>query len=334
MTADLKRAFINFLTRLNSKKWADTKSLKVLIQTNRYFTESLWQCVFLKKKILEGKEMDIKFTSSKITFINLFPEADICFSFGLSKYLPIKDSGPKLIYFATAGTESLVGRAIPGDITIVSSSGISSQAIAEYVLGMVLQLHHLLHFTFRNRIFRKWRQQEIVNRHFEPISSKNIGILGFGRNGQCISDIFTRIGCKVSVCDADMTKNDSKSDFYHIKEIDLFLSKIDILVLALTLNEATEGLIDTEKLMKLKPGCMVVNISRGAIIDEKALIKAISEGQINGAVLDVFKKEPLPFFHKLWSIRNILITPHIAGNINIFREEIMEDFANHIRSRI
>ena len=328
----LKNQILDLLIRINNGKWHNDSGVKILIQTNHSFRSENWDKLFSEDIFFSNGRAEIKFTNDRITFYKLFDEANFCFCFSLRKTAKLPNSKPKLLYFPVTGNDFLSGKMIPNNYIIETPAGISSQAIAEYVLAMVMSMNRNLQVVSKNQVFKNWDQQAIINYPFISIKEKKIGILGLGRNGTAIANLFGSVGCKVIACDSSFMDHPKISETYSIDRLDIFLSQCDVLILSLPLNETTANLIDEFKIQLLKSNTIVVNVGRGGVIDDTSLINAAKQGKIRGAILDVFRQEPLPRSHPFWKLKNIIVTPHIAGNINIFKYEIMQDFITKIKS--
>jgi phosphoglycerate dehydrogenase-like enzyme len=155
-----------------------------------------------------------------------------------------------------------------------------------------------------------------------------IGILGLGHNGRKVSEIFRNLGCKVYGYDNSNENADIVSVF--CKNIEELLIVSDILIVTVALTPETENLFTFDTISKMKKDSYLINVSRGRILNENDLYKILKEKKIAGAVLDVTVTEPLSRYNKLWSLGNLIITPHISGNINKHYSEVMSDFSEKL----
>ena len=169
----------------------------------------------------------------------------------------------------------------------------------------VLELYKQGRFFAENQRLHRWEK----HRSLRELSGKTVLIVGCGSVGSECARRFAAFGCKVlGVARAGRQQADFEAVF-PMTELPRLLPEADILVLALALNEDTRHLFDEDKLARMKAGSILVNLSRGAILVEKALEKAL-DGPLSGAVLDVFETEPLPEASPLWEKENLIITPH------------------------
>ena len=177
--------------------------------------------------------------------------------------------------------------------------------MAEFALWGVLELYKQGRFFAENQRLHRWEK----HRSLRELSGKTVLIVGCGSVGSECARRFAAFGCKVlGVARAGRQQADFEAVF-PMTELPRLLPETDILVLALALNEDTRHLFDEDKLARMKAGSVLVNLSRGAILEEKALLKVL-DGPLSGAVLDVFETEPLPETSPLWEKENLIITPH------------------------
>jgi len=307
--------------------WKPGSKIKVAIAVNRYFTAKQWSIILSGDAYPQTKDWDIVYCANKVDIYRYFTEADICFLFGIGDFLLKQVNTPKMIYFPTLGLDFVNKSTIPATLTIEQPPPISAQSIAEYCISMAILLTRNLHNSFENRFAKKWRQSNIIPGSVVSITQCKIGILGFGRVGKVIAENFSKIGCKVIGCDLRIPENKGVlSTFYPADKLIDFLQNTDILIISLPLNESTRKIIDAQAINTLGKSKYLINVSRGEIIDESALIKALSSGNLKGAALDVFEQEPLSRNSDLYRTKNVILTPHIAGNINLFVDKIQKDF--------
>ncbi len=196
------------------------------------------------------------------------------------------------------------------DIRISTSSGVFGQPIAEHVFAMILShnrnLQEYAYYKAEKRWVRGWETKDFFG--------STIGILGLGDIGSQIAKRAKVWGARVLAIRRSRTPAPDYVDgLYTMEEMDEVLTQSDYVVLALPNTHKTKGMISEEKLRLMKPGAFLVNIGRGSLIDQEALIKALTEGWIGGAGLDVTDPEPLPEDSPLWELPNVILTPHTSG---------------------
>jgi glyoxylate/hydroxypyruvate reductase A len=224
-----------------------------------------------------------------------------------------------------AGVDSLVGRSDLPDVPIsrLSDQGMQS-LMTSYVLFSVIRYARNIPEFARAQRRREWRYI-----HPHPLSTIRVGVLGLGELGRAAAEALARIGFDVRGWARSEKSIEGVKCLAGGETLDRFLSESDILVVMLPLTAETRGLFDRRRLDLLPEGAKLINVSRGAIVDEAALLDALRSGRIAEATLDVFAVEPLPAEHPFWSMDNVLITPHLAS-ITV-PEDAARDVAESIR---
>ena len=212
----------------------------------------------------------------------------------------------KYIQLTAAGMDRVpLERILQKGIELRNAAGVYSIPMAEFALWGVLELYKQGRFFAQNQRLHRWEK----HRSLRELSGKTVLIVGCGSVGSECARRFAAFGCKVlGIARTGRQQRDFEAVF-PMTELPRLLPEADILVLALALNADTRHLFDGSMLARMKAGSILVNLSRGAILDEKALLKAL-DGPLSGAVLDVFETEPLPEASPLWEKENLIITPH------------------------
>ncbi len=249
---------------------------------------------------------------------------------GLFLYHPM-DTFPNLRYIqlTSAGFDRLdVNSAKQRGITLRNARGVYSVPMAEYALGGVLQLYKNFAFFRENQKRHRWEKR----RDLLELAGKQVCILGCGSIGSECARRFQSFGCTVT---GIATAERVQMYFEAVKPLDMLdrlLPEMDIVVLALPLTEQTRHLMNKQRLASMKPGAVLVNIARGAIVDTDALTEALKENRLGGAVLDVFEEEPLPENSPLWELENVILTPHNSfvgdGNRERLNSVILENLCD------
>lgn len=313
-------------------RWKDDASVKVLITTNRYFNKKSWIKIITSTKYAERtKHWDIVYCNNRFKVYKHFHDADFCFLFGFGSYLSNIITRKKVLYFPLLGLEFLNQRKLSPGYSIEQPPSASLTAISEYCLGIAIILGRNLQSAFSEQHGKKWDQQRILGHQFVSISQMKIGILGVGRVGNAIARQFKKFGCYVLGCDKNIQENLTLIDkWFSPTDLAAFLRNTDVLIIALSSSEETKNLIGIQELRTLGPDSYMINISRGNIIVENDLIEALRSKIIKGAAIDVFSREPLPKSSPLHKLDNVILTPHISGNINLFVDEIQGDFIKKV----
>jgi D-3-phosphoglycerate dehydrogenase len=221
----------------------------------------------------------------------------------------------RLVQQPSAGYENVdVAAADAAGIPVANAGPANSAAVAEHavmgILGCLRQLREAIADAERGG----WDGQRWVAKDLGDLYQSTVGILGFGAIGQAIAQRLVGFGTETLYNKRTRLEAPEEDALHAVYvELDQLLRRSEVLVVALPLNPVTRGLLSAERLAMLPAGAIVVNISRGDVIDERALADALRSGRLGGAALDVFSVEPLPVGHDLGSLPNVLLTPHIAG---------------------
>ncbi len=201
-------------------------------------------------------------------------------------------------------------------ITVTNSRGVQAIPIAEHVMAGLLALARRLPQTMRDQQERRWRPNELIG-DASPwvLYGHTLGVIGVGTIGEAIAVRAKTFGMRVMGV-RRQPRRGRPAGFDEIcgpAEMDRLLALADIVVVAAPLTSDTNLMLDADAIAKTKAGAIVVNIARGQLLDEEALVRALAEGRLGGAVLDVFTTEPLPADSPFWSMSNVIITPHNSG---------------------
>lgn len=196
-------------------------------------------------------------------------------------------------------------------IAVCNMPGTNSRAVAEMTL--LLMLSALRKQASIDRACRsgQWVVNQATREAFGEIGGRSIGFVGFGGVPQILAPIVEAMGARVIY-----TANSPKAVKYDCLPLEKLLQQADIVSLHLPLTAKTEGLIDAARLAMMKPGAVLVNTARGALVDEQALYLALTEGNLGGAGLDVFAQEPVPADNPLLSLDQVAVAPHVAWLTN------------------
>ncbi|WP_243708265.1 D-2-hydroxyacid dehydrogenase [Actinomadura sp. GC306] len=238
-----------------------------------------------------------------------------------------RSGGPDWVHIASAGVDRLLFPGLVEAGTVVTNSrGVFDEPIAEYVLGLVLTFAKDLHTTVRLQGERRWRHRET-----ERITGARALVVGTGPIGRAIGRRLSAAGLAVS--GAGRTPRDADPDLgvvHPVERLDEALAEADYVVLAAPLTPQTRHMIDAAALRRMRPNARLVNVGRGALVHEPDLVEALRAGRIAGAALDVFEDEPLPESSPLWDMPNVLVSPHMSGDVVGWRDELVRLFAANL----
>lgn len=266
-------------------------------------------------------------------------------------YYPQPEQAPKLrwIQMNTAGMNQALGHSIvqAEDIIVTSTSGIHATNMAHYCLMMMLMFNYQMRAAFE--LQRKADWPEHPHDLFTPVDMdrRTVGIVGYGSIGRELARLCANMGMTVLASKRDLSNTaevnsfalegtgdptgDIPDRFYPAETVASMAKDCDYLVVTTPQTAATEHLVGDEVFEAMKESAVLVNVSRGAIVDEKALITALSSGQIGGAALDVFEEEPLPTTSPLWNLDNVIITPHLSGFTRDYHDKAALVFRENLR---
>ena len=213
----------------------------------------------------------------------------------------------KLIQATSAGLDRIpVDYVKEHNIKLFNARGVYSAPMAEWAVMRVLEIYKHSFKFYENQKRCSWEK----DRELLEISGKTVLVVGTGSVGSEVAKRFSAFDAVV--IGADIFKNESPyfSDCVLMDELDSALQKADIVVLTLPLTDETRGMFNKERFSKMKADAVLINIARGAVIDENALVDALNKGYLLGVGLDVFDSEPLNEDSPLWKMKNVLISPH------------------------
>lgn len=232
------------------------------------------------------------------------------------------------VHVAGAGVDAvLFPELVESAVIVTNSRGVFDRSIAEYVLGLML----LFAKDFR-RSQEFQRRREWVHRETEMLAGRELLVVGAGPIGRTISGLARCFGMRTSAV-ARMERSDD-ADFGRVfssEQLDEALPDADYVVVAAPLTDQTRGMFGAAQFGRMKPGARLINVGRGPIVEEPALVEALREGRIAGAALDVFAEEPLPEGSPLWEMPQVVVSPHMSGDFVGWLEALGELFVENFR---
>ena len=205
---------------------------------------------------------------------------------------------------------------IASDVVVTNSSNVHGPVVAEHAIAVLLALAKRLPQAMQYQREKKWAQTLLWNERPRPreLSGANVVVVGVGGIGSAFIPHAKHFGMHVIAVREDVKKGRGEADeVVSVTELDQVLPRADYVLLSTPVTPATTGMINESRLNKMKPDAYLINVGRGPLVDEAALCNALQTGRIAGAALDVFVEEPLPADSPLWSLKNLLITPHTAA---------------------
>lgn len=275
---------------------------------------------------------DIRLTDDAPSFGRVLQEAEVLFAWDfrtrlLSGPWP-SDSRLRWIHAGSVGVDAvLVDRVVSGEVVVTNTRGVFERPIAEYVLALILAFAKDLPTTLELQRERRW-----VHRETEVIQRRRVLILGAGEVARELAPLLRAAGMELEVVgrtarDADPLLGSVRAT----SDVEALLPWADFVVVALPLTSETTAYLDEHRLGLLHPGARLINVGRGALIDEAALLAALESNAIAGAALDVFAAEPLAPEHPFWKMSQVIVSPHMSGDRVGWERAVVECFAENLR---
>ena len=246
----------------------------------------------------------------------LLPEVDILFASEIDR--SEFEVAPRLrwIHSPAAGVGGMLfPEMVASPVVITNSRGVSADTMAEHVVAVTLAVFRNLPLAVERQLQHVWAQDELSMRGNRTIAGAEVLIVGLGAIGRAVARRLSALGARVT----GVRRNTHAIEIEGVwktlpaSRFSDALSDADVVVLSAPHTDETRGLIGAAELALMKREAVLVNVSRGRLVDEAALAAALHAGHIAGAALDVFEREPLPPESPLWNLPNVLITPHTSG---------------------
>ena len=244
----------------------------------------------------------------------------------------LREAAPNLkwIQLTSAGADRLLNTGfVEQGIVVTTVSGLHATPIGEFVIAAMLMFAKGAPRTMRAQAKHEWTR-------FAPteLRGKTVGIVGIGHIGAEVGRLAKAFGCRVVATRRSATAVTSEpyaDEIMPAADMPRLLGESHYVVLSMPLTPETKGMIAEPQLRAMKPTAVLVNIARGAVTVEADLIRALQEGWIAGAALDVFDQEPLPPESPFWDMENVILTPHISGGTEIYNQRAVEIFVDNLR---
>ncbi len=215
-------------------------------------------------------------------------------------------------------------------VTVTNLAGLYGPSIGEHALAMMLVLARNLHVALRNQEVQRW--DRAVAKTMNDLHGRSLGILGLGNIGQAIARLARSLGMRVLGCRRRNLPAPFVDRHFRVAELHSMLAEADYFAVAAPLTAQTEGMLGPAEFAAMKPGVVYLNVSRGAVAREDALLAALQSGHVAAAGLDVFSVEPLPPDQPLWTMPQVIISPHYSGETVNQSDLPGERFARNLRA--
>jgi phosphoglycerate dehydrogenase-like enzyme len=234
------------------------------------------------------------------------------------------------LHLASAGVDRVLTPAIAAsDVVMTNSRGVLDDAIAEYVLGLALAMAKDLPGTVLRQAEQRWE-----HRPTHRLAGTSALVVGPGSVGRAVGSLLAAAGVRVDAVGRSERAVLVGEPFGRVvgsADLAELVSSYDLVVVTAPLTEQTRGLISAPVLAAMRPGSRLINVGRGELVDEQAMIRALQDGQLAGAALDVVQQEPLPPGHPLWTCPGTIISPHMAGDVIGWRGDLVGLFLENLQ---
>ena len=275
-------------------------------------------------------ETGIAVGDSTRAFERTAPSADVIFNWSLSGDLLHEVFGmcPRVrwVHSRAAGLDGMLFPAlVESPVPLTNGTGVFSLPLGEFALAAILYFAKDLRRMIRNQAAGVWEPFDITE-----ISGQTVGIVGYGDIGRAVASRVRAMGMEVLAVKRHGPPSDNAdplaSRIFSPQDRLEMIGRCDYLVVAAPLTAETRGMIGAAEFASMKPEAVVINLGRGPVVDEAALISALSGSRIKGAALDVFDAEPLPAGHPFYRLENLLLSPHCADHTPDWLERAMQFF--------
>ncbi|MCA0239544.1 MAG: hydroxyacid dehydrogenase [Proteobacteria bacterium] len=213
---------------------------------------------------------------------------------------------------------------------VIPATGANALSVAEYVIGTAMLLLRGAYGASAEVAAGRWPRAQLSNGR--ELAGKTLGLVGFGAIGQTTARLARALSMDVIAFDSMLDRGHPSYDELGVacEGLQAVLARADVVSLHVPLVESTRNLIDADRLAGMKPGAVLINTSRGGIVDEAALAQALRSGHLGGAALDVFETEPLPAHSALADVPHLLLTPHVAGVTHESNQRVSSVIADQV----
>ena len=271
------------------------------------------------------------------TLRQLLPQAEIAFTPFVDRDIFPLATRLRWVQSPAAGVGSLMfPELLASDVVVTSARGVRARSIAEHVIGVTIALARQLPLAMRAQGEHRWAQDALEGPQssVRALQGLRMGIVGLGAIGSEVAKMAAALGLRVSAIrrrpEAPMPAGVDVVVWPPDRLLDL-LADSDVIVLALPHTPDTKQLIGARELDAIKRGAILVNVARGKLLDDEAMVAALRDGRLGGAALDVFAREPLDASSPYWDLPNVIVTPHTAGAMRDYWTPLVALFTENLR---
>ena len=299
--------------------------------------DGVWNLPAEQLDPLRAEFPSVRFTSARdrSEVDRLMPESEIVLGWALSRENLSTARALRWVHVTAAGVGSLLfPEFVESPVVLTNGRGMHAAAMAEHTLAVMLPFVRKLHLARDAQRERRWNQGGIWTHHpsIGELAGGTLGLIGFGSVGQAIAVRARALGLGVLAVRRHPARDPSPADAqWGTDRLGELLERSDWVVLAAPLTNETRAMIGARELAQMQPHAVLVNLGRGSLVEEHALIEALAAGRIAGAALDVFESEPLPPESPLWSMPQVIVTPHVSGLGPRYWERAIALFRDNLR---
>jgi len=268
------------------------------------------------------------------TLRRLLPDADVAFTPSVDRDLFRSLQRLRWVQSPAVGVGSLLyAEMIASAVVITNARGIRARAMAEHVLGVTIALARQLPAVLRYQVAHHWGQDVLEGSgRIRTLNGLRMGIVGLGSIGIEVARLAAPFGLRISAIRrrVDQQAPAGVDEVLPPDRLPDVLARSDVVVLAAPLTGATRCLIGRGEVAAMKPGAWLINIGRGKLVDDAALVEALQTGHLGGAALDVFTHEPLDSGSPYWDLPNVIVTPHISGALEDYWVPLVALFSENL----
>lgn len=309
-------------------------SLKVGIQLTKNPEKYQYLLSVLQSSLTSTKGLEFFHIPDDDSLVDILPQLDILTTYYLREAAFSQTTDKlKWLHFGNAGIEQSLHQPLLKSKTIITNaSGVHAGPVSEFVIGMMLYLSKQFKGCEKFRQDKEWSQWELAGQTIQ-LKGKTVGIIGFGALGKSIARKAKAFEMRVIATRRMQKKVEQKKTVDKLIPISMLkhlMKNSDFIVIACPLTPLTRGMIGRRELHNMKSSAIILNVARGAIINEKDLFHVLKNKTIAGAALDVFENEPLPKESPLFTLDNVFLSPHISGNFPEYQHDVVLQFAENL----
>jgi len=276
---------------------------------------------------LEFPDLHIRSCQTEREVGDFIGQARILLTFNISDELIRKAVNLDWIQALGTGVDSILSLpSLPKGVLLTSTRGIHGPQMSELAILLMLALTRRFPDTIRNQdkgVWDRWQG--------ELLWQKKVGILGLGAVGEQIARKCRAFGMTVYGINRSKKPVDALDRLFGLEDLLTVARDVDYFIVVVPLTPETRGMVGAEVISAMKPNAFLLNLARGPVVDEKALIRALESKAIAGAALDVFDEEPLPQNHPFWKMKNVIVTPHVGGTSTFYASQVLSIFRENLR---